>query len=322
MFGVSAPIEEITASGTVQYLSSTPSGVQAAFTGGTSPALLELASYSIYGLQTLKSGTGVSPFKFEGSYNDSAIGSNLDYLINRYYDPSTDQFLSVDPDVAETDQPYAFTGDDPLNATDPTGNIVQNCGDECPPGVPTTGPTPPPGSVPVIPIAPPGSGATQLNDTTVAIAHQPSGDDSTENVAAQDYGEFAPADNPGYQRAMYQVNGMLNGYFNFPQNSTGGGWVILVDAGVIFVCAAGGEGVCIAAGVADAAAHGYSDVEHHCSASDTTIDVGLSLLSVGYGKLAELGKPALEGANGSIKLMYGATTTAPSAAGVVADPCE
>jgi uncharacterized protein RhaS with RHS repeats len=41
--------------------------------------------------------------------------------INRYYDPATDQFLSIDPDVATTDQPYLFTGDDPLNATDPLG---------------------------------------------------------------------------------------------------------------------------------------------------------------------------------------------------------
>jgi hypothetical protein len=41
--------------------------------------------------------------------------------INRYYDPSTDQFLSVDPDVQETDQPYAFVNDDPLNAEDPLG---------------------------------------------------------------------------------------------------------------------------------------------------------------------------------------------------------
>jgi hypothetical protein len=29
--------------------------------------------------------------------------------------------LTVDPDVAETGQPYAYTGDDPLNATDPLG---------------------------------------------------------------------------------------------------------------------------------------------------------------------------------------------------------
>lgn len=45
-------------------------------------------------------------------------------VVDRYYDPTTDQFLSVDPDVAATDQPYAFTGDDPLNATDPDGLMV------------------------------------------------------------------------------------------------------------------------------------------------------------------------------------------------------
>jgi hypothetical protein len=41
--------------------------------------------------------------------------------INRYYDPSTDQFLSIDPDVTTTDQPYVFTNDDPLNYDDPLG---------------------------------------------------------------------------------------------------------------------------------------------------------------------------------------------------------
>jgi RHS repeat-associated protein len=52
--------------------------------------------------------TRTTKFAFEGS-------------INRYYDPSTDQFLSVDPLVQQTDQPYAFVNDDPLNATDPLG---------------------------------------------------------------------------------------------------------------------------------------------------------------------------------------------------------
>ena len=42
-------------------------------------------------------------------------------LVGRYYDPGTGQFLSVDPDVAETGQPYAYTGDDPVNGTDPLG---------------------------------------------------------------------------------------------------------------------------------------------------------------------------------------------------------
>jgi hypothetical protein len=42
-------------------------------------------------------------------------------VVNRYYDPTTDQFLTIDPDVADTDQPYVFTNDDPLNAEDPPG---------------------------------------------------------------------------------------------------------------------------------------------------------------------------------------------------------
>jgi len=45
----------------------------------------------------------------------------VDSIINRYYDPTTDQFLSIDPDVAQTDQPYMFTNDNPLNTEDPLG---------------------------------------------------------------------------------------------------------------------------------------------------------------------------------------------------------
>jgi hypothetical protein len=51
--------------------------------------------------------------------------------VDRYYDPSTDQFLTVDPDLAETGQAYAFTGDDPLNATDPLGLKCKK-GHSCP----------------------------------------------------------------------------------------------------------------------------------------------------------------------------------------------
>ena len=78
----------------------------------------ELAIYSVYGKQTVSSGSKVTPFGSQGSYTDS---TGLIYLINRYYDPTTDQFLSIDPDVAATDQPYVFTNDDPLNAEDPLG---------------------------------------------------------------------------------------------------------------------------------------------------------------------------------------------------------
>jgi hypothetical protein len=60
-----------------------------------------------------------------------------DGSINRYYDPSVNQFLSVDPDVQTTDEPYVFTNDDPLNVEDPLGlsgyvgvptRCTKNCG--------------------------------------------------------------------------------------------------------------------------------------------------------------------------------------------------
>jgi uncharacterized protein RhaS with RHS repeats len=45
----------------------------------------------------------------------------LVYLVHRYYDPKTGEFLSVDPDVATTHQPYQYAGDDPVNTDDPSG---------------------------------------------------------------------------------------------------------------------------------------------------------------------------------------------------------
>ena len=63
-----------------------------------------------------------------GSFSTSSVVNyelattrRVDGRFDRYYDPSTEQFLSVDPDLAETGQPYAFTADDPLNSTDPLG---------------------------------------------------------------------------------------------------------------------------------------------------------------------------------------------------------
>jgi hypothetical protein len=47
----------------------------------------------------------------------------LKVVEQRYYDIYLDQFMSVDPMVETTGQPSGFTGDDPLNATDPLGLI-------------------------------------------------------------------------------------------------------------------------------------------------------------------------------------------------------
>ena len=44
-------------------------------------------------------------------------------VVGRYYDPSTGQFLSVDPLVDGTGEPYVYAQDNPVNDADPTGDI-------------------------------------------------------------------------------------------------------------------------------------------------------------------------------------------------------
>jgi RHS repeat-associated protein len=117
-FGGTAPVEQINLStGAINYLASTPSGVQAVF--DSSGILKEQAVYTTYGVRILQANTSVvTPFGFQGSYTDA---SGLIYLIHRYYTPQIAQFISVDPELATTGQPYAFTSDNPLNSEDPLG---------------------------------------------------------------------------------------------------------------------------------------------------------------------------------------------------------
>ncbi|HUY86141.1 MAG TPA: RHS repeat-associated core domain-containing protein [Acidimicrobiales bacterium] len=75
-------------------------------------------SFTPYGSLASSTGTDPTPFGYAGGYTDA---TGLIYLINRYYDPSTGQFLSVDPAVQDTQQPYGYSGDNPLNQTDPNG---------------------------------------------------------------------------------------------------------------------------------------------------------------------------------------------------------
>ena len=57
-----------------------------------------------------------SPVRY-GPHRNLAV----DCSVNRYYDPQTGQFLSVDPDLSTTLQPYAYAGDDPVNSVDQMG---------------------------------------------------------------------------------------------------------------------------------------------------------------------------------------------------------
>lgn len=57
--------------------------------------------------------------RYRRAYADPETG--YQYLTNRYYDPGTAQFLTVDPLVAETGSAYGYVGGNPLNGADPSG---------------------------------------------------------------------------------------------------------------------------------------------------------------------------------------------------------
>ena len=67
-----------------------------------------------------------------GRHRTYCAGAGRHYLIGRYYDPQTGQFLSVDPKVEQTKQAYLYVGDDPVNSTDPSGQSAHPClGEVC-----------------------------------------------------------------------------------------------------------------------------------------------------------------------------------------------
>jgi RHS repeat-associated protein len=75
-------------------------------------------TYTPYGIKTTAGATGTTPIGFEGGYQDPG---GLVYLINREYDPSSAQFLQVDPAIDLTQQPYSYANGDPVNGSDPLG---------------------------------------------------------------------------------------------------------------------------------------------------------------------------------------------------------
>jgi RHS repeat-associated protein len=76
-------------------------------------------TYDPYGNLTASSGSYSTPFGYSGEYRDAETG--FIHLRARYYDPLTGQFITQDPAIATTRQPYSYVKSNPLNATDPSG---------------------------------------------------------------------------------------------------------------------------------------------------------------------------------------------------------
>lgn len=112
------PVESIDSSGTPTYLLHDQLGSTRLLTDSTG-TVTGTYTYDPYGNITSHTGTATTTLLYAGQYQDGPTG--FYYLRNRYYDPTTGQFLTVDPAVILTQAPYSYANDNPVNITDLAG---------------------------------------------------------------------------------------------------------------------------------------------------------------------------------------------------------
>lgn len=118
-------IEQVDPSGGAHFYHCDQIGSVRAVTnsGGTTDATY---TYDPYGnvVTSTNPGSITNNLQFQGQYADAESG--LYYLRARYYDPTTAQFISLDPAVASTMSPYAYVAGNPVNGGDPSGLIAKS----------------------------------------------------------------------------------------------------------------------------------------------------------------------------------------------------
>jgi len=107
------PIEEVATNGATSFFHQDQVGSTRALSNSQGK-LLAVALNGPYGELVTP-----SPLGFAGQYTD--IESGLVYMRARYYDPLTAQFLTRDPLVSLTRQPYAYARGNPVSLVDPSG---------------------------------------------------------------------------------------------------------------------------------------------------------------------------------------------------------
>jgi RHS repeat-associated protein len=114
------PLETISKAGVVRFFHHDQLGNTTMLTSvkGVKGAIF---TYSSFG-KRLKGSATATPLQYGGQYFDSESG--LYYLRARYYDSTLGSFLTVDPALATTHSPYGYTGNNPINSSDPSGLLV------------------------------------------------------------------------------------------------------------------------------------------------------------------------------------------------------
>ena len=130
------PVAQVEPDGTTRWLHLDQLGSVRLSTNATNGDQYAKVTYDAYG--TTDTASGTQPLLgYAGQYSDTETG--YQYLRARYYDPTTSQFLTVDPLVASTGEPYAYVSGNPMNTVDPSGLIgfsigPVKVGDGCPLG--------------------------------------------------------------------------------------------------------------------------------------------------------------------------------------------
>jgi RHS repeat-associated protein len=112
------PVEQIAGS-TTTYLHHDQIGSTVLIDSAGATGTATTNTFDPYGNVVSTSGSLTTPLMFAGQYLNSESG--LYYNRARYYQPSTGQFMSLDPAVGKTMSPYAYVLGNPLNGTDPSG---------------------------------------------------------------------------------------------------------------------------------------------------------------------------------------------------------
>jgi RHS repeat-associated protein len=133
------PVEQISSGEAPTYLHHDQLGSTRLLTNSSGETTATF-SYGSYGAPVSRTGSGATPFGLAGQYTDSESG--LQYLRARFYDPGTGLFLSRDPIVDLTREPYAYAQGNPLMFIDPSGRgcmSTTSIGGVVPVGVPDIG---------------------------------------------------------------------------------------------------------------------------------------------------------------------------------------
>ncbi|WP_208029269.1 RHS repeat-associated core domain-containing protein [Rhabdothermincola sediminis] len=125
------PVSQINPDGSIWYYHHDQLGSTRALTNAAGNTIATY-TYDPYGQLTVRTGTATTPLGYTGQYTDPE--TRYQHLRNRYYDPTTGQFLTRDPITPITREPYGYVYGNPLNNTDPTGlfgfgDLVDAAGD-------------------------------------------------------------------------------------------------------------------------------------------------------------------------------------------------